>query len=174
MKEIKEEKIVQSETTSEESKVFQKKYEEATKEAKENYNKWLYLYADFENYKKRIFKEKAEFAKYGQENLAREILEGVDTLEKALSHAPGFEAHKGFEEGIKLTLKQFLSALEKFGIIPIQSMGEKFDPVFHEAVSEEEKEDVESGTVIEEVQKGYKLHDRILRVARVVVAKNKK
>ncbi|HBQ21750.1 MAG: nucleotide exchange factor GrpE [Deltaproteobacteria bacterium GWA2_38_16] len=152
---------------------YKKKQEEAQKEAKENYNKWLYLYADFENYKKRIVKEKADLIKYGNEVLARELLEVMDSLEKALSHATGSNDLKGFEDGIRLTLKQFGTVLAKFGISSIESMGKKFDPHFHEAVLEKEKENVETGTVIEEHQKGYLYHDRLLRVAKVVVAKKK-
>ena len=151
---------------------FKKKYEEAQKEAKDNYNKWLYLYADFENFKKRVHKEKLDLLKYGNEGLAYELLEVMDSLEKALSHAN--EKHgKGLEEGIRLTMKQFLSVLEKFGIKPIQSMGVKFDPKFHEAVGEEEKEGQEPGTVVSETQKGYVIHERLLRAARVIVTKKK-
>ena len=150
-----------------------KKLEEAQKEAKDNYNKWLYLYADFENYKKRVHKEKLDLLKYGNEGLAYELLEVIDSLEKALSHAPLKNGAKGLEEGIRLTMKQFLNILEKFGVKPIQSVGTKFDPQFHEAVGEEEKEEHEPGTVVSETQKGYTLHDRLLRAARVIVAKKK-
>jgi len=152
---------------------FKKKFEEAQKEAKDNYNKWLYLYADFENYKKRVHKEKLDLLKYGNEGLAYELLEVIDSLEKALSHANEKNGVKGLEEGIRLTMKQFLNVLEKFGVKPIQSMGTKFDPKFHEAVGEEEKEGQEPGTIVGETQKGYTLHDRLLRAARVIVAKKK-
>ncbi len=152
----------------------EEKLEEAQKEAKENYNKWLYLYADFENYKKRIHKEKLDLLKYGNEGMAYELLEVIDSLEKALSHAPLKDGVKGLEEGIRLTIKQFLSVFEKFGIKPIHSVGTKFDPKFHEAVGEEEKEGQEFGTIVSETQKGYTLHDRLLRAARVIVAKKKK
>lgn len=152
---------------------FKKEFEDAQKEAKENYNKWLYLYADFENYKKRIHKEKLDLLKYGNEGLAYELLEVVDSLEKALSHTPLKNGVKGLEEGIKLTIKQFLGVFEKFGIKSIQSVGTKFDPKFHEAVGEEEKEGQVPGIVVGETQKGYVLHDRLLRAARVIVAKKK-
>ena len=156
---------------------FKKKHEEAQKEAKDNYNKWLYLYADFENFKKRVHKEKLDLLKYGNEGLAYELLEVMDSLEKALSHANEKNGPKklgeGLEEGIRLTMKQFLSVLEKFGIKPIQSMGVKFDPKFHDAVGEEEKEGQEPGTVVSETQKGYVIHERLLRAARVIVAKKK-
>ncbi|MBI3018830.1 MAG: nucleotide exchange factor GrpE [Deltaproteobacteria bacterium] len=152
---------------------YKKKCEEAQKEAKENYNKWLYLYADFENYKKRVHKEKLDLLKYGNESLAYELLEVVDSLEKALSHTDEKNGAKGLEGGIRLTMKQFLSVLEKFGIKPIQSVGTKFDPKFHEAVGEEEKEDHGPGMVVRETQKGYVLHERLLRAARVIVAKKK-
>ncbi len=154
---------------------IKKKYEEAQKEAKENYNKWLYLYADFENYKKRIHKEKLDVLKYGNEGFAYELLEVMDALEKALSHTNEKNGAKGLEEGIKLTMKQFLSVFEKFGIKPIESIGAQFDPKFHEAVGEEEEHEPGTipGTIIRETQKGYVLHDRLLRAARVIVAKKK-
>lgn len=147
--------------------------EELKKSAKDSYNKWLYLYADFENYKKRVVKEKADLFKYGNELLAREIVEVIDSLEAALNHTSQTKDAKALEEGIGLTIKKFLGMLEKFGIKPIESVGEKFDPRFHEAVHEEEKEGVETGTILSESQKGYTYHDRLLRVACVVVAKKK-
>ncbi len=157
--------------------VLKKKIEEleknSQKELQEAHNKWLYLYADFENYKKRIVKEKADLIRYGNELLAREIVEVIDHLEAALNHASGTKEIKALEDGIQLTLKKFLTVMDKFGIKPVDSVGQKFDPRFHEAIHEEEKEEVETGTIISEEQKGYTYHDRLLRVARVVVAKKK-
>lgn len=150
---------------------YKSKFEQAEKEAKENYNKWLYLRADFENFKKRIYKEQMEFLKYGHERFARELLLVVDSLEWGLSHAKGDV--QGLEEGLRLTLKQCLSVFSQFGIAPIDSVGKKFDPKFHEAIAEEEKADCESLTVIREHRKGYTFHDRLLRAAQVIVAKRK-
>lgn len=152
---------------------YQKKYEEALKEAKDNYNKWLYLYADFENFKKRVIKEKTDLLKYGNELLAKDLVEVIDSMETALEYTKEKNDIKGVQEGLQLTLKQFLTILKKFGITPMESLGKKFDPVFHEAVLEEEKEDHETGTIIQETKKGYLLHDRVLRAAQVVVAKKK-
>lgn len=150
---------------------LKKKLEQAEKEAKENYDKWLYLRADFENFKKRISKEQAELFKYGHERFARELLHVVDSLEWGLSHAKGDP--QGLEEGFRLTLKQCLSIFSQFGIMPIESVGKKFDPKFHEAVAEEEVSDRESLTIMREHRKGYMLHDRLLRAAQVIVAKRK-
>lgn len=173
--EVKKEEKIQKETPESPVKEedFKKKYETASREAKENYNKWLYLYADFENYKKRILKEKADLLKYGNEVLVKELLAVIDALETALTHTKDFNAVKGLEEGIKLTLKQFLGVLGKAGVTPILSIGKKFDPYFHEVVGEEEKEECEIGTIIQEIKKGYSLHDRTLRAAHVIVAKKK-
>lgn len=143
---------------------YKTKFEEA-------YNKLLYLRADFENFKKRIYKEQAEFLKYGHERFARELLHVVDSIEWGLSHAKGDP--QGLEEGFRLTLKQCLSVFTQFGITPIESIGKKFDPKFHEAVAEEEVAEGEPLTIIREHRKGYLLHDRLLRAAQVIVAKRK-
>lgn len=150
---------------------YKTKFEQVEKEAKENYNKWLYLRADFENFKKRIYKEQAEFLKYGHERFARELLHVIDSIEWGLSHAKG--EPQGLEEGFRLTLKQCLSVFAQFGIIPIESVGKKFDPKFHEAVAEEEAAEGASLMIIREHRKGYLLHDRLLRAAQVIVAKRK-
>lgn len=150
---------------------YKAKFEQTEKEAKENYNKWLYLKADFENFKKRIYKEQAEFLKYGYERFARELLHVVDSLEWGLSHAKGYP--HGLEEGFRLTLKQCFSIFAQFGITPIESVGKKFDPKFHEAVAEEEVVESEPLMIIREHRKGYLFHDRLLRAAQVIVAKQK-
>ena len=150
-----------------------KKVEETEKEAKENYNKWLYARAELENFKKRVQKEKEDLLKYGHERFGREVLHIVDALERALSHVT-LESGKGvgLEEGIRLTLKQSLAILNQFGIRPIESLGKKFDPKFHQAIAEEVREGEEEIVVLEH-QKGYFMHDRVLRPAHVVVSKKK-
>jgi len=153
---------------------YKKKAEEAAREAKENYDRWLYLRADLENFKKRHYKERADLIKYGHEHFARELLEGVDSLESALLHAQKKDQDvSALGEGIVLTLKQFLKVFRQFGITPMDSVGKKFDPTYHKAVAEQEHPDQETGIILQEHKKGYMLHDRLLRAAHVIVATKK-
>jgi len=152
---------------------LEKELEEARKEAQEHYDKFLRLYAEFENYKKRVAREKADLVKYGNEELLRELLPVVDNLERALEHAKKKGDPEAIIEGVELVLEQFLQVLRRFGVEPIAAVGEQFDPERHEAVAEEATDEAAPGEVIAEVQKGYMLNDRLLRPAKVVVAKEK-
>jgi molecular chaperone GrpE len=148
----------------------EKPIDKAKREAKEYYDKWLYLNAEFENYKKRSLKEHHNSIKYGNESFARELVEVVDSLELALAHVK--EEDSGLVKGIQVTLKQFFLTFKKFGIEPVESVGKQFDPAVHQALVEQES-DQEPGTVLIENYKGYKIHDRLLRSAKVIVAKKK-
>ena len=137
---------------------------------KEQQNKYLYLYAEFENYKKRVFKERSDLLKFGHESLVRELLQVADNLDRALEHTENTEA---LVTGIKLVNQQLKESLGKFGVSPLKALGEKFDPANHEAVGEEKLQpgaSEEEGFILKEHQKGYTLHGRLLRPARVVVA----
>ncbi len=116
---------------------LQKQLEEQTKEAEENYARLLRLAADMENLKKRQEKERADLLLYANENLIKELLPVVDNLERALEHGRQLEAPEGFLEGIDLVYQGFLKALAKFGVTPLQSVGQQFDPAFHNAVMQE-------------------------------------
>lgn len=144
---------------------------EAQEEAKENYERFLRASADFENYKKRVDREKAELMRYGNEELVKELVPVLDNLERALEHASGEVAQEGLIEGVQMTVTQFLQILQRFGVTPISAVGESFDPTRHEAVMELATEDCEAGHVVSEMEKGYLLNDRLLRPAKVVVAK---
>jgi molecular chaperone GrpE len=145
---------------------------EKTREASENFDKWLRLRAEFENYKKRMQKEKADLMKFGNESLLRSILPILDNLERAIDHGKDLKENTSLLEGVELTLKQFLSTLERFGVKPVPAMGEVFDPEKHEAVSYQES-DQEPHRVISEVLKGYLFHERLLRPAKVIVSREK-
>lgn len=134
---------------------------------KEHQNKYLYLYAEFENYKKRAIKERSELIKFGNEALSRELLQVADNLDRALEHTNNVDA---LVTGIKMVNQQLKDTLTKFGATPITALGQKFDPEHHEAVGQEKSDQHEDGVVIREHQKGYTLHGRLLRPARVVVA----
>ncbi len=153
---------------------LKRELEEARAQAQENYDKFVRLYAEFDNYRKRVAREKAELIRYGNEELLRELLPVVDNLERALEHAKRDPSNpQAILEGVELILEQVKGLLKRFGVEPIAAIGERFDPLRHEAVGEEEREDVEPGEVVQEVLKGYMLNDRLLRPAKVIVAKAK-
>jgi len=146
--------------------------EAAKSEAKENYDKYLRLAAEFDNYKKRVQRERADLLNYGNEKLLREVLPLVDALERALGHA-GKSADSGaFAEGLKLILEQFVGILRKNGVEAIESVGSDFDPNFHEAMLQIESKDHKANEVVEEFERGYMLNGRLLRPAKVSVAKH--
>jgi molecular chaperone GrpE len=145
---------------------------EKTREANENFDKWLRLRAEFENFKKRVQKEKADLMKFGNESLLKNMLPILDNLERAVDHGKEVKQNAPLLEGVEITLKQFLNTLERFGVKAVPAVGEVFDPEKHEAVSQAES-DQEPNRVISEIQKGYLFHDRLLRPAKVVVSKEK-
>ena len=131
-----------------------------------------------ENLRKRFDREKIDSIKYGSINFARDILSPGDNLERALSAVNQEEDHpqsiKNLIEGLKMVQKEFSSALEKNGISKINSMNEKFDPNLHQAMMEVERDDLDEGIVVQEIQTGYMMHDRLLRPAMVGVSKKPK
>jgi len=155
----------------------QEELEEWKKKHDELKDKLMWVAADFDNYKKRTLKEKEEFLKFSQASILKEFLVVVDNLERAVGSIPGDDQDKGLlvlKQGVELTLKQFQSVLEKHGVTKVKTVGEKFDPRFHEVMFQEETDKVPDETVLEELQSGYLLHDRVLRPALVKTAKNHK
>jgi molecular chaperone GrpE len=139
-------------------------------EALANWDKFVRERADLENYRKRVQREKEELLKYGNESLILEILPVIDNMERALSHASE-EPHVAVIEGIRLTHAMLLSALKKFGVTIIETLpGTPFDPAFHQAMRQVESAELPPNTVVEEMQKGYLINDRLLRAAMVSVA----
>ena len=137
----------------------------------------VWMASDFDNYKKRALKEKEEFLKFSQAGLLKEFLVVVDNLERALSALPPEDTDKGLlvlKQGVEMTLKQFQSLLEKHGVTKIKALGEKFDPRLHEVMFQEETDKVPDETVLEELQSGYVLNERVLRPVLVKTAKNHK
>jgi molecular chaperone GrpE len=141
-----------------------------TEELKEMSEKYLRLYAEFDNYKKRVNKDKEELLKYGQESLLYELLTVIDNLELALKHASD-EVSTGLIQGVEITYKELMKTLEKFGLTAVEAEGEDFDPSVHHAMSQVERDDVEENIVVEEYRKGYKLKDKVLRPSLVSVSK---
>ena len=136
-------------------------------------DKYLRLYAEFENYKKRSERENTDFAKYGYEKILKEILIVQDHMERALTHADPKKGVKAVQEGLTLIHKELESLLKRFGCQEVSTVGEVFDPQYHEAIHQEYDPKFKSGTVIKEYQKGYLFHERLLRAARVSVATEK-
>lgn len=144
------------------------KEEEVKEEGKEDTEelRYLRLMADFQNYKKRVEKEKRDLYSYANEKLMNELLAVVDNFERALDH----DADEGFKEGIEMIFKQLQDVLEKSGLAEIPALGEEFDPNVHSAVMTEETEEYESGKVSGVMQKGYTLNGKVIRPSMVKVA----
>jgi molecular chaperone GrpE len=141
-----------------------------TEEAKAFQDKYLRLAAEFENFKRLTQKQKQEYSQFANESLLKELLPIVDNLERALKCVQEGRTTDGLVQGVELTLKQFTETLLRFGVRPIVSVGVPFDPTRHQAMAQQASNAAAENTVIEEYQKGYQLHDRILRAAMVVVA----
>jgi molecular chaperone GrpE len=152
----------------------EKKIDALEREAKESYDRFLRVSAEFENYKKRAGREMEDFRKYANEALLKEFLPIVDNLELAV-HSANNDNHvnNSIIKGVDLTLKEILKIFERFNVKSIDSLQKSFDPVYHQAVLQEETEEHPDNVVIKELQKGYMIHDRLLRPAMVVVSKAK-
>ncbi|MGZ3652275.1 MAG: nucleotide exchange factor GrpE [Bdellovibrionota bacterium] len=149
--------------------------EELQLKLQESEKKYLYLYSEFENFRRRIERDRLDYIKFGHEGFLKELLQVLDNFERALAHAKSQGGEKGSPlalvvQGIEMIHYQFAEALKAQGVTAVPSVGQKFDPTLHEAVGEEESKS-EPGTIVKEMQKGYQLHGRLLRPARVVVAK---
>ncbi len=144
--------------------------QEKEKEAAENYDKYLRMVADFDNYKKRTAKDKADTIKFANEELIKDILPFMDSLDRALAHPDSPEV-ESFKEGIKLIQEQLLCCLKKHGVEKIESMGADFDPNFHEAMMHMHSDEHEENKVINEIAMGYLLNGRLLRPSQVCVCK---
>jgi len=156
-----------------EEESLEERLKAAEAKAKENYDRFLRISAEFENYKKRMEREMNDFRKFANESLFKDILPIVDNLERALEipHENNEKAFDGMLEGVQMTLKGLLSSLEKFGVVPIESLDKAFDPNFHQSVAQEESKGHPENTVLRELQKGYTMKDRLLRPAMVMVSK---
>ena len=155
-------------------KELEAKLESKEKEAAETYDRLLRISAEFDNYKKRSTRELADYRKFANQSLIKEMLSVVDNLELAMDSTNGHKAiDKDLLQGLEMTHREILKVFEKFNVKPIEALGQPFDPTFHEAVMQEETNDSPKNTVINELQKGYMIHDRLLRPSMVVVAKPK-
>ena len=137
-------------------------------------NQLMRMQADFENYRKREEKKKQEFMEYAKQDLICQLLSVIDNLERAAIYTQNKEHQpESIEEGIKGTLKEFRSILEKEGLKTVKAVGEKFDPHCHEAIMHVESEEYPEDTVMDEISKGYYLKSKIIRPSLVKVSKGK-
>lgn len=156
--------------TSQKSEL-QERLIELEEELEESKAKMLRAVADRDNYRKRAEREKEDLRKYGGDRIVQDLLPAVDNLERALEHAGALEDVSSISEGVHMVHKQLVSALDKHGVKGFVSKGQPFDPTRHEAIQQVETTEFDTNVVMQEYQKGYFFHDRLLRPAMVVVAK---
>ncbi len=142
-------------------------------ELQERQDRFVRLQADFENFRRRTLKEREEAYQYGHQNLVKDLLPTVDNLERAIEHArkSGREDLDGVLQGIDLVQRELMGVLAKHGVTEIEALGQAFDPSVHEALAQVEDPTVPANTVVQVFQKGYRLRDRLLRPAQVVVSR---
>ncbi|HDE5009925.1 TPA: nucleotide exchange factor GrpE [Staphylococcus aureus] len=137
--------------------------------ADENEEKYLRLYAEFENYKRRIQKENEINKTYQAQRVLTDILPAIDNIERALQIEGDDETFKSLQKGVQMVYESLINALKDNGLEVIKTEGEAFDPNIHQAVVQDDNPDFESGEITQELQKGYKLKDRVLRPSMVKV-----
>ena len=167
--EILEEETVETETeeTTEEAQTEEPAEEKKEEPQEDESARYMRLMADFQNYKKRVEKEKSDIYSYANEKMATELLTVLDNFERALDHEC---ADQGFKDGMDMIFKQLFDVLVKSGLAEINALGEEFDPNFHNAVMTEDTDEYESGKVSGVLQKGYTLNGKVIRPAMVKVA----
>jgi molecular chaperone GrpE len=145
--------------------------EDLQKQVEKFKNEYLYLKAEFENYKRNSIKERSDLLRYGSERLAVEVLNVLDNFERALAVKINHDNLSTYSKGVEMTAQELKATLGKFGITEVPAEGVPFDPSLHEALSSEETSQVKEGHVFRVFKKPYKLHDKIIRPGQVVVAK---
>lgn len=155
--------VASAETTSVDSRIA-----ELEKAQKELHERLLRTAADYDNYRKRTKREAEDNFQRGRDAVLKDLLPVVDNLERALGHAP---ADNPLTQGVKMVEKQFLTALEKFGVVRFSALGSNFDPMLHEAIQQVETVEFPEGAVAVEFAKGYRAGERLIRPAMVGVAK---
>lgn len=166
---LNKENAASSSTTEESAKV------DPTEELQQQVDKWkndyLYLRAEFETYKRNAIKERSEISKYGSERIVTDILTVVDNFDRALATKVTPETLEVYSQGVKMTAAELKSVLSRFGVNEIKCEGQPFDPNLHEALGTEESSTVAEGHILKVFRSAYKLHDRLIRPAQVIVAK---
>lgn len=165
-----EQELSKEEKKANKKKARADKKQEAVKEKMaEMEDRIMRQMAEFENFRKRSEKEKAQMFETGAKSVIEKILPVVDNFERGLASVPEDELGKGFAEGMNMIYKQLMTELEGIGVKPIEAVGQEFNPDFHNAVMQVESEEYESGTVAQELQKGYLYRDTVVRHSMVAV-----
>ncbi|MCP3943421.1 MAG: nucleotide exchange factor GrpE [Desulfobacteraceae bacterium] len=158
-------------TTSDKGKKKKDELQELKEQLASEKDRTLRLSAEFENYKKRTQREINDFKKFANESIFRQFLSVVDNLERAIDATQEDSKESGLFEGVQLTHKDIIKIFETFNVKPVKAANQPFDPNFHQAVTQEETDEFPDNTVTTVLQKGYLLHDRLIRPAMVVVSK---
>lgn len=166
----KQDQSKESSENSEPSDEILKQIQELQAAADKYRNEFLYLRADFDNFKKNSLKERSEYLKYGNERLIVEILGVLDNFERALETKINSENINTLVKGVEMTAVDLRNILQKYGVSEVPSKGQPFDPNIHEALSSEESNEP-AGSIVRVFKKPYRLHDKIIRPGQVVVAK---
>lgn len=143
---------------------------QAKAEAEDYKERWIRVSADFQNFRKRVMQERVEAYNKGKEDAILALLPVLDNMERALASLSANSDLNAFKQGLELIVRLFREALRRLDVEPIPTEGQKFDPYYHEAFERVEREDVEEGIIIGEVERGYKMGDRVIRPAKVKVA----
>lgn len=162
----------QTDAASEEEMVPASQLRACRDELAQMKDQFLRARADMENYRRRMQRDKEEMAKFANEGILKEILPVVDNLDRAIAHAREHE-DKGSSllDGVEMTQRQLHKVLEKYNVVPIDALEKPFDSACHEAMGQMERDDCPPNTVVEEMQKGYTLNERLLRPSMVMVSK---
>lgn len=170
LKDYSEEEHNQDEETTVDIETLQEQLKSITEEKEGHYDRLLRLQAEYDNYKRRTEKTRIAERKYKSEQLANELLPVLDNFERALQ-TEVTEENESFKEGIEMVYNQLQAALSSNGVEPIIALNEPFDPTYHHAVMQVEDDEFEPNTVVEELQTGYMIHDKVIRPTMVKVNK---
>ena len=165
------EELIEAEVLTDEEEALTNELEEWQSKASEYLDGWQRSRADFANYKKRVERDQAQVSQNATANVIKRFLEVMDDLELALKNRPQDGEGATWSDGVELVYRKFSSILEAEGVTPMQAEGQYFDPNLHEAITNEDNSDYESGQIIEVLKQGYLIADRVLRPAMVRVAR---
>lgn len=149
---------------------MQKQLEESTKQADSYKDQLLRLAAEFENFRKRTEIEKAEFVKYSHEKIIKDLLPILDDFERALANGKKNTDFDSFYKGVEMIYQKLQKVFEDKGVKPIDSLGKEFDVMYHDVLMQMQKPGVPPHTIVEEVERGYTLHGKVIKHAKVIVA----
>jgi len=161
---------VKSADTEKKQDTPEEKLEKIKSDNKDLQDRLLRLSAEFENFKKRNRREMSEFKKFASEVLIKDLLPVLDNLDRALETTSADEACKAINEGVSMTRDEMLKVFSKYGVKPVEALEKEFDPAFHQAVGQEENSECPKNMVLREFQKGYTIHERLLRPSMVIVS----